>query len=85
MAPAALACIWTWNSISNTAQYGGHTVFNLRSQYEIRDGLLLFGRIINLLDEDYADRADYTIFNPERFRYFPAMPRQLYLGFTLAL
>ncbi len=70
---------------ANTAQYGGHTVFNLRSQYEIRDGLLLFGRIINLLDEDYADRADYTIFNPERFRYFPAMPRQLYLGFTLAL
>ena len=30
-------------------------------------------------------RADFTVFNPENYRYFPAMPRQIYVGVTLDL
>jgi outer membrane receptor protein involved in Fe transport len=41
--------------------------------------------VINLLNDKYADRADYSVFDPARYRYFPAMPRQLYLGVTFAL
>lgn len=66
----------------NTAKYEGHTVFNLRGHYQITNSVKLYGRFINLFDKEYADRADWTLFNDERYRYFPAMPRQLYLGFT---
>jgi len=69
----------------NTAEYGGHEVFNWRGRYLVNERTTLFARVINLLDEKYADRADYTVFDPQRYRYFPAMPRQLYVGVTLAL
>jgi outer membrane receptor protein involved in Fe transport len=45
----------------------------------------VFARVINLLDKKYADRADFTVFNPLNYRYFPAMPRQLYLGVDFSL
>jgi outer membrane receptor protein involved in Fe transport len=64
----------------NTARYTGHTVGNLRARYRIREGITLFARVINLTDRHYADRADWTFFNPDRYRYFPAMPRQFYAG-----
>jgi outer membrane receptor protein involved in Fe transport len=69
----------------NTAEYGGHEVLNWRGRYTLNDRATLFARVSNLLDEEYADRADYTVFDPQRYRYFPAMPRQLYVGVTLAL
>jgi outer membrane receptor protein involved in Fe transport len=69
----------------NTAKYGGHEVFNWRGRFTVNDRTTVFARVINLLDEKYADRADYTVFDPDRYRYFPAMPRQLYVGVTLAL
>ena len=68
---------------SNTAEYDGHTVFNLRGRYQVRDNIAVFARVINLLDRDYADRADWTFFNPDRYRYFPAMPRQFYAGVSV--
>lgn len=67
----------------NTAKYKGHTVFNLRGNYQATENIALYGRLINLFDKDYADRADWTAFNSERYRYFPAMPRQLYIGITV--
>jgi iron complex outermembrane recepter protein len=67
----------------NTASYSGQTVWNLRGRYQLFDNALVFARVINLLDKQYADRGDWTFFNPERYRYFPAMPRQLYVGVTV--
>ena len=69
----------------NTAQYGGHEVFNWRGRFLLDERTTLFARVINVLDEEYADRADYSTFDPARYRYFPAMPRQLYVGVTHAL
>ena len=59
-------------------------VVNLRGRFAVNEKLTITARLINLLDEQYADRADYTLFNPLRYRYFPAMPRQFYVGATVS-
>ncbi len=69
---------------SNTAEYEGHLVANLRGRFALNDSLSLHARIVNLTDRQYADRADFTQFNPLGYRYFPAMPRQFYLGATVS-
>ena len=62
---------------ANTANYDGHRVLNWRAQYQVSENLEIYGRIINVLNERYADRADFAFGS---YRYFPAMPRQFYLG-----
>ena len=62
---------------ANTAEYDGHVVLNWRGQWQASEQLQVFARLINVLDERYADRADFAFGG---YRYFPAMPRQLYLG-----
>ncbi len=69
---------------ANTAEYDGHLVANLRLRARITESFSVHGRIINLLDEEYADRADFTQFTAEGYRYFPAMPRQFYVGATFS-
>ena len=68
---------------ANTAKYEGHTVVNLRADYALNDAWLIYGRLINVLDLEYADRGDFTEFTDEGYRYFPAMPRQLYVGISV--
>ena len=62
---------------ANTAEYDGHWVLNWRAAWQVSDALEVTARIINLTDERYADRADFAFGS---YRYFPAMPRQLYVG-----
>jgi iron complex outermembrane recepter protein len=62
---------------ANTAEYDGHHVLHWRGQYQVSDNLVTYVRLVNVLDERYADRADFAFGS---YRYFPAMPRQLYLG-----
>ena len=61
---------------ANTAKYEGHYAVNWRLRWQANVDTQVSLRIINLLDEEYADRADYAFGN---HRYFPAA-RQLYLG-----
>ncbi|RKQ71796.1 outer membrane receptor protein involved in Fe transport [Litorimonas taeanensis] len=63
----------------NTAEYRGHDIFVLRGRYDLNSHFGLFGRIDNLFDTDYADRADFAFGNE---RYFPGRPRTLFLGLT---
>lgn len=67
---------------ANTQRYGGHVAFHWRGNYRWSDRVTLFGRVLNLADARYADRADFAFGS---YRYFPALPRQLYLGAELAL
>ena len=67
---------------ANTAKYEGHVVLNWRSGYRLTEHIDLFARVINLLDERYADRADHAF---GAYRYFPAMPLQAYIGVNVAL
>ncbi len=62
---------------ANTAKYDGHGVLNWRGRLSVSERLEVFARVVNLLDERYADRADFAFGS---YRYFPAMPRQVYVG-----
>jgi outer membrane receptor protein involved in Fe transport len=61
----------------NTAEYEGHNLINLRSQWQINQQTSLSARLINLTDQDYAERADFGFGN---YRYFVGEPRAFYLG-----
>lgn len=61
----------------NTASYPGHDIFVLRSSFDVNEAITLFGRIDNLFDARYADRADFAFGNE---RYFPGRPRTLFFG-----
>ena len=62
---------------ANTAEYSGHVLWNWRGQWQASERVRLFVRLMNLLDEEVADRADFAFGS---YRYFPALPRQLYAG-----
>ena len=62
----------------NLREYPGHDVVNLRVGFEFGDGWRASARVMNLADERYAERADFTTFSQER--YFPGEPRSLFLG-----
>ncbi|MDP6374865.1 MAG: TonB-dependent receptor [Pseudomonadales bacterium] len=62
---------------ANTAEYDGYVVVNWRGAWQATDRVEVFARVMNLLDEEYADRADFAFGS---YRYFPAMPVQGYVG-----
>ena len=65
---------------ANTARYGGHALLNWRGDWQATPRVRLFARLLNLLDAAYADRADFAFGS---YRYFPGMPRQLYVGVSM--
>jgi iron complex outermembrane recepter protein len=67
---------------SNTARYDGHLLWNLRASWQLSDRVRLFGRITNLTDENYANRADFAFGN---YRYFIGTPRQFFAGIDVTL
>lgn len=62
---------------ANTAEYEGHDLLNLRGQYRVSDGVELFAAVRNVLDDRYAERADFAFGS---HRYFPGEPRSLSFG-----
>ncbi len=59
----------------NNHTYDGHSLFNLRVSANVFDRLDAALRVTNLLDKDYAERADYAFGN---YRYFVGQPRGAY-------
>jgi outer membrane receptor protein involved in Fe transport len=66
---------------ANLHSYAGHDLLNLRAEYTVTENLSVFGRLSNLLDTRYADRADYSNFSGDR--YFPGEDRAIYAGATV--
>ena len=60
----------------NTARYPGHHLLHLRGQMQLGDNWQVSLRLLNLLDKDYAERADFAFGS---YRYFVGHPRSLYL------
>ncbi len=60
----------------NEHQYDGHSLFNLRLSGMVNQHWRGTLRITNLLDKDYAERADYGF---GEYRYFVGQPRGAYL------
>ncbi len=65
----------------HTATYEGHDLLNLRAQYKLTENLGLYGRVTNLTDERYADRADIIVRGGTAIeRFFPGEDRALHVG-----
>jgi iron complex outermembrane receptor protein len=61
---------------ANQNEYPGHDLANLRYHLDINPNWYASARITNLLDTDYAERADFGFGNE---RYFIGEPLSLYL------
>ncbi len=75
-----------WTSIGdyyldaeNRFRYPGHSLVNLRTRADISPQLSITARLNNVLDEAYADRADYAF---GRYRYFPGRGREVFIELT---
>ncbi len=66
----------------NNNEYEGHDLLHLRGSYSPNEKYTLSYRIMNLTDEDYAERADFGFGNE---RYFVGTPLSVYLGVTVDL
>lgn len=64
----------------NTQSYEGHDILNWRTQYQFNDDLTFYLNVLNATDEKYAERADWTTFNGDR--YFPGEPVRAFFGVT---
>jgi iron complex outermembrane recepter protein len=69
-----------WMDASNSTKYDGHDIFNLRLDYALAEHVTLFGKLTNIFDKRYADRADFGFGSP---RYFPGEDRGLMVGTAL--
>jgi len=61
---------------SNDTEYEGHTLLHARAGYDHSDHWSFALRMLNVADERYAERADFTSFTDER--YFPGEPRSVF-------
>jgi len=60
----------------NAHKYPGHSLLNLRTNYQFNDRWSASLRLLNLGNRSYAERADFTSFTDER--YFPGEPRSIF-------
>jgi len=64
-----------WLDAANAHRYDGHELLNLRGRWSFTPRWSLALRLNNLLDRDYADRADFAFGS---YRYFPGRDRALF-------
>lgn len=61
--------------LENQHSYAGHDLVHLRLRQQLSPGISIGLRLMNLTDEDYAERADHAF---GEYRYFVGEPRALY-------
>ena len=62
---------------SNATEYDGHDVVNLRVNTQVTPGFSIHAQVKNLLDEEYANRADYKF---GQYRFVPGRDRHYEIG-----
>ncbi|PCH62618.1 MAG: TonB-dependent receptor [SAR86 cluster bacterium] len=62
----------------NTRSYEGHNLLNLRTRYAVNEDLSVALNILNLTDEKYAERADWSTFTGDR--YFTGEPVRAFIS-----
>ena len=72
-----------YTDAANLHEYEGHTLLHFRSELIFSEKLMLYLRVDNLTDKDYAERADFNAFGGNR--YFPGLPRETYVGLEYSL
>ena len=66
----------------NRNEYEGHDLLHLRGSLSMNNRARIFYKVMNITDEDYAERADFSFGSD---RYFVGTPRSVYLGLTLTI
>lgn len=66
----------------NDNQYDGHDLLHVRGSWQLSTKTTFQYRIMNLTNEDYAERADFAFGSD---RYFVGTPRSVYAGITIRL
>ncbi|SDM78684.1 TonB-dependent receptor [Maricaulis salignorans] len=66
-----------YTDAANAHRYDGHDLLALRLRYAPTGRIEVFTGVRNLLDERYAERADFAFGNE---RYFPGEPRAITIG-----
>jgi len=64
----------------NDKKYEGHDVLNLRASHDVTNNLTLYGKVHNLLNTEYAERADFGGGGDGDYRYFVGEKRYLHVG-----
>ena len=67
-----------YTDAANLHEYEGHTLYHSRFSQTLSDSMKYFLRVDNLFDKAYAERADFNAFGGDR--YFPGLPREVYIG-----
>lgn len=67
-----------WMDPANTARYDGHRLWHAQLRFNASDRLSLHGRVHNLADTRYAERATYNAFRGDEFA--PGNPRSAYVS-----
>jgi len=80
---ASLTLEWSrlgdyWMDPANSSKYDGHALWNLNARVQLTSDLTLLGRISNLTDELYAERATYNRFRGDEFA--PGAPRAVHVS-----
>ena len=61
----------------NQHEYEGHDLIHLRGNWRIAEAIMVSGRLMNLTDKEYAERADFGFGND---RYFVGTPLSVFVG-----
>lgn len=69
---------------TNTQEYGGHDLFNLRASYNVTESVQFYGRVMNVADKLYSTYTSNQVGSSD-VSYRPGLPRTLYIGFKAKL
>ncbi len=67
-----------YTDAANLHKYEGHILYHARYNQKLSESLKTYLRIDNISDKAYAERADFNAFGGDR--YFPGLPREIYIG-----
>jgi outer membrane receptor protein involved in Fe transport len=67
-----------WMDAENQHEYEGYDLWNLRIEAPLAYGIAFSGRVMNLRDEAYAERASFNAFRGEELS--PGRPRAVQIG-----
>ncbi|MEZ5813513.1 MAG: TonB-dependent receptor [Alphaproteobacteria bacterium] len=64
---------------TNTQDYPGHNLFNLRASHDLTESVQLYGRVMNVTDKLYSTYTSNQVGDPD-IEYRPGLPRTFYAG-----
>ena len=67
---------------TNTSEYEGHRLVNLRASYEVTEAVEIYGRLMNLTDKRYSTFTSNQVGDPD-ISYRPGQPLSAFMGVRL--